>query len=44
MISVLSDIDVAVEPRDIEACHSIGKQKLKQRRQQTVTGKNAKRF
>ena len=25
VISALSDIDVQVEPRDIEACHRIGK-------------------
>ena len=25
VISVLSDIDVQVEPRDVEACHTIGK-------------------
>ena len=25
VISVLSDIDIQVEPRDIEACHRIGK-------------------
>ena len=29
VISVLSDIDVQVEPRDIEACHPIGKSTTK---------------
>ena len=29
VISVLSDIDVQVEPRDIEACHRIGKPTFK---------------
>ena len=31
-ISVLSDIDVQVEPRDIEACHRIGKPASKMRK------------
>ena len=29
VISVLSDIDVQVEPRDVEACHPIGKSTTK---------------